>query len=659
MGTVFEAFDTKLYRPVAIKFMASSLAASPKARSRFLREARVAASINHPNVVTIHAVDEYDGRPYLVMEFVSGSTLHDHLKKIGPMPIGEVLRISRQIATGLRAAHEKGIVHRDIKPGNILLENGIHRVKIVDFGLAQVVFELSDITSQGQTLGTPRFMAPEQIAGSRVDERADLFSLGCVIYTMCIGQPPFSGNSITVMHSILRDVHVPIRQLVPDLPAALSDMVDSLLSKTREQRIQTAARVEEILTEIARGGTPSGEYLHPVKSPAATTPPLSSHQGLRKISAAMTAAGLLVIIGWSVFGPETSPEKEMSDEQQNDDFQPHPAVPGIATELTDRKPATMTVGGAAADFASLKAALVAVHSGDTLTVQGALPSDDVLLLNDPSRHTNLAIDWMTDIPLNWSGSAASVIIIDSVQGIQIRGANILAGNAHLLSVRGDCTGLIVENCRLVQAPNSNQAAVVFWDTAKGTTAAPIQLSHCEIVFFELGIACLGSVNSSVEWLKMNHNVIRGLQSEWGTAMVFENSVRHIDVRHNRIASVRAGLNVTGTWNQIQVSNNTFFDVISCLGAVQDATMKSVLVMGNLAIQCDTFATGLSPSDGGISFAFNKSDSPADDPELAGFVKGISFNSTDASNPEFMRPLADEQLKIPAMPDYAGAIEPRK
>ncbi len=134
MGTVFEAFDTRLYRPVAIKFMASSLAASPKARERFLREARVAASINHPNVVTIHAVDEYEGRPYLVMEFVSGKTLHDHLRKLGAVPLGDVLRISRQIATGLRAAHEKGIVHRDIKPGNILLENGVERVKIVDFG---------------------------------------------------------------------------------------------------------------------------------------------------------------------------------------------------------------------------------------------------------------------------------------------------------------------------------------------------------------------------------------------------------------------------------------------------------------------------------------------------------------------------------------------
>lgn len=660
MGTVFEAFDTKLFRPVAIKFMASSLAASEKAKSRFLREARVAASINHPNVVTIHAVEEYDGRPYLVMELVSGTTLHEHVRKIGPLPLGDILRISRQIATGLRAAHDKGIVHRDIKPGNILLENSVQRVKIVDFGLAQVIFELSDITSLGQTLGTPRYMSPEQIEGSRVDERADLFSFGCVIYMMCVGHPPFSGNSITVLHTILRDPHVPIRQVMPQIPQALSDMVDSLLSKSREQRLQTAAIVEETITGIARGGTPSDEYLrvqHAEQKPL----PVKTRSSLPGIGAAVALVAASAMLAWSIWGQGTPLEKPATDPTQGKDPQDTPVVTENPAESVERGPITMTVGGSQSDFPSLQAALLKVQPGDTLAVQGKLPPDDVLLLNDPSRHSNLTIEWQTDVLFDYAGSAAAVMTVDSVPGVRINGARIRALNNHLLSVKGDCTGLIVENCRLEQAPESepHQAAVVFWDTARGTAASPLQLSHCEIVFFELGIACIGSANSAVECVELNENVIQGLQSEWGNAIMFQNSVRHMDVQHNRITSVRRGVSVIGTWDQIEVSNNTFFDVIECFGSDQGAKSQSVRIVGNLAIQCDTFATGISPDDGGNSFAWNKSDLLTVEPRLATTVKTLSFVSTDAAHPEFMRPIADPQLKISATPDYAGALEPVK
>ena len=658
MGTVFEAFDTKLFRPVAIKFMASSLAASEKARSRFLREARVAASINHPNVVTIHAVDEYDGRPYLVMEFVSGATLHDHMRKIGPLPLGDILRISRQIATGLRAAHEKGIVHRDIKPGNILLENGVQRVKIVDFGLAQVIFELSDITSLGQTLGTPRYMSPEQIEGSRVDERADLFSLGCVIYMMCVGHPPFSGNSITVLHTILRDPHVPIRQVMPQIPQALSDLVDSLLCKTRERRIQTAALVEEAITDIARGGTPSDEYLR-VQLPVENKSPATSRRILPRIGAALALVAASAMLTWAIWGQRNSLENHSSESGQEELLQETTVPAGTPIELADRGPITMTVGGSQSDFSSLQAALLKVQSGDTLAVQGKLPADDTLLLNDPTRHSNLTIEWQTDAQFDYSGSAAAVITVESVQGVRIHGAKIQAFNAHVLSVRGNCSGLVLENCRLEQAPESDPAVVVFWNTSRGTTSSPILLSHCEIVFWELGIACIGSADSALEWIQLKKNVIRGLQPEWGTAMTFENSVRHMDVQHNRIASVRTGLSMMGTLDQIQFSNNSFYNVTGCIGAVPGVKTSSVQVTGNLAVQCELFATGLSTADGGISFASNKSDSVAAEHQFAAVVKGIKFVSTEGASPDFLLPWADDQLNIPAIPAYAGALEPRK
>lgn len=492
----------------------------------------------------------------------------------------------------------------------------------------------------------------------RVDERADLFSLGCVIYLMCVGQPPFSGNSITVLHTILRDPHVPVRQVMPQIPQALSDLVDSMLCKTRERRIQTAALVEEAITNIARGGTPSDEYLR-VQRTVEKQIPAKSRRSLHGIGAAAALVAASSLLTWAIWGAGPAQEKISSDPAQ----QENPLDKGVVTsgpgDPADRGPITMTVGGSQSEFPSLQAALLKVQPGDTLAVTGKLPPDDTLLLNDPARHSNLTIEWQTDARFEYSGSAAAVITVDSVPGVRIKGVAIRALNAHLLSFKGDCAGLIVENCRLEQAPESHQAAVVFHDSSRGTEASPMQLNHCEIVFFEAGITCIGSANSAVEWVQLKHNVIRGLQSEWGIAVNLEKSVRHVDVQHNRFTSVRRGVSVIGTWDQTDVSNNTFFDVIECFGSDQGANSRSVRIVGNLALQCDTFATGISPDDGGNAFAFNKSDLLAVDPRLATTVKTLSFVSNDAAHPEFMRPLADAQLKIPAMPDYAGALPPRK
>ena len=194
MGIVLRALDAKLNRIVAVKVLAPELAANPNARRRFLREAQAAAAVSHPHVVTIHAVDE-DKLPYLVMECIVGQSLQEKLDRIGALRLTEILRIGRQVAEGLAAAHEQGLIHRDIKPANILLENGVERVKITDFGLARAVDDVA-ITRPGKVSGTPQYMSPEQARGERVDHRSDLFSLGCVLYAMCTGAPPFRGDSL-------------------------------------------------------------------------------------------------------------------------------------------------------------------------------------------------------------------------------------------------------------------------------------------------------------------------------------------------------------------------------------------------------------------------------------------------------------------------------
>src|ERR1019366_415055 len=184
-GIVLKAFDEKLHRIVALKVLAPPLAACPLSRKRFLREAQAAAAIRNDHVVGIFAVE--DGPwPYIVMEYVDGPSLEEKIARDGPLPLDEILRIGKQAATGLAAAHQQGLIHRDIKPGNILLENGVARVKITDFGLARAMDDAS-LSQAGVVYGTPAYMAPEQVASGDVDHRADLFSLGSVLYMLCTG----------------------------------------------------------------------------------------------------------------------------------------------------------------------------------------------------------------------------------------------------------------------------------------------------------------------------------------------------------------------------------------------------------------------------------------------------------------------------------------
>ncbi|HQU45985.1 MAG TPA: serine/threonine-protein kinase, partial [Pirellulales bacterium] len=246
MGIVLRAFDAKLNRIVAVKVLAPELAAQPTARRRFLREAQAAAAVTHPHVVTIHAVDE-DEWPYLVMECIDGCSLQDKIERTGTLKLAEVLRIGTQIAEGLAAAHKQGLIHRDVKPANILLENGVERVKITDFGLARAADDVT-ITRPGEVSGTPQYMSPEQASGQRIDQRSDLFSLGCVLYAMCAGQPPFRADSMAaIVKKLCHDAPQPLREIDPQVPEWLAATIDRLLAKDPNQRIQTAGEVAQLL----------------------------------------------------------------------------------------------------------------------------------------------------------------------------------------------------------------------------------------------------------------------------------------------------------------------------------------------------------------------------------------------------------------------------
>ncbi|QDU21949.1 bifunctional serine/threonine-protein kinase/formylglycine-generating enzyme family protein [Urbifossiella limnaea] len=247
-GIVFRAFDDVLHRVVAVKVLAPQMASTSPARKRFLREARSSAQVRHENVVQVYEVGETP-LPYIAMEFIPGETLQDRLNRIGPVEPAEVVRIGRQIAEGLAAAHGQDLIHRDIKPGNVLLEGGAGRVKITDFGLARAADDAS-ISQSGIIAGTPMYMAPEQAKGDKLDQRADLFSLGSVLYQMAAGRPPFRANStVAVLKRVAEDTPRDIREIVPEVPQWLCDIIAKLHAKNPDDRYQSAREVADVLAD--------------------------------------------------------------------------------------------------------------------------------------------------------------------------------------------------------------------------------------------------------------------------------------------------------------------------------------------------------------------------------------------------------------------------
>ncbi|MBY0230091.1 MAG: serine/threonine protein kinase [Gemmataceae bacterium] len=242
MGVVFRAVDTDLDREIALKAMLPGLATHATARLRFVREAKAAAALQHDRIVAVYRVGEDRGVPFLAMPFLRGQSLEDRLKD-GPLPLEEVRRVGAEIAEGLAAIHERGLVHRDIKPGNVWLEGPAARVKILDFGLARAGGDAT-LTREGGIVGSPAFMSPEQALRRPVDSRADLFALGVVLYLMATGQPPFLGDdALSTLLAITSAEPAPPSSLRADLPPDLEGMILVLLAKNPEDRPASAADV--------------------------------------------------------------------------------------------------------------------------------------------------------------------------------------------------------------------------------------------------------------------------------------------------------------------------------------------------------------------------------------------------------------------------------
>ncbi len=311
MGAVFLAHDTKLDRQVAIKALPPELAVRPELRERFLRETRTAASFSHPNIVPVHGVEDRNQILCFVMGYVDGETLTQRVRRAGPLSASEAARMIQEVAWALSYAHGRGIIHRDVKPDNIMLERATGRAVVTDFGIARSE-ATSGLTAVGEVIGTPHFMSPEQAAGETLDGRSDLYSLGCVAFFAVTGHPPFDAPNTTGLLALhLTQRPPPVLSRRPDLPAPLARVIDQLLQKEPADRFGSG---EELVTalEALRAAKPEiapalrlfhqrsamtlrGFLIFAAFSPAVLSRVRMSGEGLIIPAALLTAIGMMIM----------------------------------------------------------------------------------------------------------------------------------------------------------------------------------------------------------------------------------------------------------------------------------------------------------------------------------------------------------------------------
>ncbi|HEY7698313.1 MAG TPA: serine/threonine-protein kinase, partial [Vicinamibacteria bacterium] len=315
MGEVFRATDTKLKREVALKILPDRFASDPERMARFSREAQVLASLNHPNIASIHGLEESEGRRALVMELVDGETIADRLGR-GPIPFEEALRIGKQVAEALEEAHERGIVHRDLKPANVkITSSGV--VKLLDFGLAKALEgdsagssrELSQsptfsaaATAAGMILGTAGYMSPEQARGQKVDRRSDIWSFGIFLYEMLTGKPAFSGGTVSdVLASVLK-TDIEWDAVPGDTPASIKRLLQRCLDRDSKHRLQSIGEARILIEEALAAGTTTR-----VSAPASAVAPRARSLGSIVPWALFAAAAVAAAI--LAFGRRSVPDE--------------------------------------------------------------------------------------------------------------------------------------------------------------------------------------------------------------------------------------------------------------------------------------------------------------------------------------------------------------
>jgi serine/threonine protein kinase len=554
MGVVFKARDTHLQRIVAVKVLAPKLASDGTSRKRFIREAQSAAGIRDDHVVGIHAVSADGSIPYLVMEFIDGTTLEKRIEREGPLELKEILRIGVQMAEGLAAAHKQGLVHRDIKPANILLENHVQRVKITDFGLARAV-ENPNLSQPGALAGTPLYMSPEQARGEAVDHRSDLFSLGSVLYKCCTGREAFGADkALAVLKRICEVQPRPIREANPEIPENLAAVVDKLLAKEPAERYQSAAEVADVLR-----GQLAQVQQRAVPAPVAPVVPKRrlavALVGLLALAAVAAVVGLLAS-GWLSSGPAehakamppaTSTPKVLAKEDRDppkkpkdEDPKPKPPVHPAGVLTVSQNPADQ------ARYSTINAALANVQPGQTIRVLDGAVYEEQLRINQPTEHRGVTLEAAKGkkptlrMPKGKQPPHEYCVGISHVGGFTLRGLRVIdAGElCDLVYIEGACSGLLLTDLELVSTAGDNHqfGAVQMYKGHLSPADVPVVMQNCAV-----------------------HGAVRGLvvqgrvRGKWDTPQLCSRIV----VRNNKFDTCVLGVVLFGACQQIQIVGNTF------------------------------------------------------------------------------------------------------
>jgi eukaryotic-like serine/threonine-protein kinase len=704
MGVVWKASDPDLQRSVAIKVLGPHLRHSQTARRRFQREARAAAAISHPNVLTIHAVEEHDHAPFLVMEYVSGQSLKEYVAEKGKLPHMEVFQLASQIAQGLAAAHAQGVIHRDVKPGNVMLHDGGTRVRLADFGLARITFDNSELTSHGQYVGTPAYMPPEQLRGGKVDARADLFSLGCVIYYMLVGYSPFQGRTQgETIHKILGDEAKSLLEIDPSIPPFLSELVARLLNRDPDQRYQSAFEVADVLSKflslLNRAAT---DDLSAVLSFNPTTLPLADDAKSTKSKRRVTVASIVAVAAIAAFfivpkiiGPQ---QPDVSGKaQQSADARPggsNPAVdPSMQTQPDDSsdpppdlpKLTEITVAPDS-EFKTISAAVARAAKNCTITVTGPGPYADAVVI-DGADLDGLKI--IAASPVRWltaeHGQDHRALHIADVSDVLVQGFDfeVTSENARALHLDGTTGNVTIQDCSFKHMQKTHRVSLALAESEMPDAMSRIRFLDCRFSAAEGTGMCLslgGSTGVATRAEARNCHF-----TSLGTHIMVTSACRSFTLAENVFVGGNNAINLSyREWSpdsHVEIVNNTFVETRYWFGLMDSFRGATVPAGTTTSRVCNNLILGGDRMQGGedqwqhveASWRFDANwwepsastrANAGRDGQIAEFKDNLAIPNRDKPDmPDFLRPATGSILFESGccedLPRFIGAKGPEK
>lgn len=652
MGGVFKAWDEELRRVVAVKFIRQDLI-NDEYRSRFIREARAAAAVTHPNIVAVHRIEECKGAPFIVMEYVEGRSLQQLIDSNTHFQPVQLLQMILQLTEGLQAAHDRGIVHRDIKPSNVLIEDGSDRVKITDFGLARFTSKeqaLESLVEDGP-LGTPAFMSPEQVNGEPVDVRSDLFSLGCLIYAVVDRHSPFQGSHFAETATrILNTSPPPLSASHPRIPVILSKIVSRLLEKDPAERCQSADEVaysiRTVLQEMNRGAELA------VTETIALDYPSHRRRQRRAVLSAVTATLLsLGALGWFYF---SNPPIELPVDDTSLQSDAHPV------SESQREIITVAKNGEGR-LQTLRAALTAAKPGSIIRVLDDEIYEVNLRLHGDAQLNDVVIEAVNGAHLVPRTAGQHVIQIDGLKGLVVRGFRITTyGDEHAILVRSS-EAVRLENLDITQEQAQATAAVHILDCNITDQPDTFAITNCTIETKSTG-QCL--------WIHSEPHVVQNMVIErnrffgnrTGTlaaAVIPDGSIRFCD---NVFDGGHVGLNfslqpATAEFTPLkafEVVNNTFVKCRSWIGLMHtDPSRTPFVLVNNLAIDVEEIEANVdqlrsmvaSGESSGNFWERDPENIPADSPlrDLVSLVPRTDIDNRSRDEDGYLRLLPESPL----------------